>query len=256
MRNTSNKNHIRIGAKNAVALAALLALSISGTAFAQDSASSSRPSRPSRPTTELRINAESRKDMREERRDIASTSKAEAIEKARLRVESFRENRAERMSEVRAKKDAILAELKVRKDDKKQKLAADAKVRIENRMTNVYERLTRHVESITKADARISIRVNEVVASGTIAADLQNLHAAAQIALAKAKVDIEATKGIALEQLNASSTSKEALKSVVKTAEASIKAAAQAYKEVLLALKPYAPKRNATSTASASATAN
>lgn len=158
----------------------------------------------------------------------ATTSINASSSRVELRREMKKENVENRM-EVRADIQAKVGELKASiKESRTKKLDEKAKLRVETRLNNIYNMLTNRIKRLTRVDAEITKQLSLQTSTSSVL----TLHVAAQTALAKAKVDIEATKKASISELNAT-TSKAILRNLVNTAEASIKNAAEAYKELV-----------------------
>lgn len=144
------------------------------------------------------------------------------------RLEMRKENRMEARDDMREKAEELRTSIK---EARTKKLDDKAKGRVEIRLDNLYKMLTNRLDRLTRVDAEITKRL----AGKTDVVAVLALQASAQTALAKARVDIEATKSASLTELT-STTSKVVLRNLVNTAEASIKTAAEAYKKVTQAM--------------------
>ena len=92
--------------------------------------------------------------------------------------------------------------------------------------------LNNQLDRLSKADARIGEKLDSLKAKGVDVSASSAQYIVAQTALAKAKVDVEATSSLSTEQAG-TETSKETLRSLVKTATDSIRSAGAQYKEVI-----------------------
>jgi DNA repair exonuclease SbcCD ATPase subunit len=153
-----------------------------------------------------------------------------------------KEIRADILKKVQERKDELRSELKVKLATKKQKLQDAAIKRIQNRLANVYERLHERIQNLVTVDAKLTDKINALTNTGTSTANMQTLLATAKSTLEVATTDVAATKAISEDQLSASSTSKEALTALITKAQTSVKSAAEAYRKVVQALRPFFPK--------------
>lgn len=178
--------------------------------------------------TRMEMQQEMRRENKDNRMEMRASTTAGSPERMEMRKENM-DNRAEFRAEVQTKMQALRASIK---EARTKKLDGNAKARVEMKLGKIYERLMNRVDRLTKIDAeitkRLSVRTNTATAL--------SLQAAAQTALAKARVDVEATKAMSSVELNAT-TSKEVLRGLVNTAETSIKATGEAYKKVVEAMK-------------------
>jgi hypothetical protein len=165
------------------------------------------------------------------------------------RIENGKSDRPQLSEEekaaIKVKMDARKAEIKgkieARKDENKVKLEAKAKDRVKALLANVFKMLSNQIDRLSKVDKRIGEKIAALQTSGIDVTAMNTQYVIAQTALAKAKVDVEATSSISTEQAD-TETSKEALRSLVKTAEDSIKAAGAEYRKVIALMPKEAPK--------------
>lgn len=180
-------------------------------------------------TSAVRMRAEVRADIKNERMEMKKEIKDKHQEmKADLKVKVDA-----RRVELKANIDAMKTK---NKDERAKKLDEKAKARVEVRLNNIYKKLTERVSRLSQVDSEITRRLTQYATSGVSVVSVTTLQTPAQALLAKAKIDVEATKTISEAELNATTT-KETLRAVVATAEKSIKTAAESYKKVLDALK-------------------
>ncbi len=202
------------------------------------------------------INKENRASTSAAIRDIRQDRKEDLKANHASTTEALRANRASTTEAVKAKREGLLKDIKARKNDKKQKLANDARQRIEKVIGEIYAKLNTQIARLTRVDATLGAKIATLRTSGTDVTATEALYVTAQTAFAKAKVDVMATASVAHEQA-ATSTSKEILKGLAKTAETSIKTAAEAYKKVAESIRPFIKPEaevNASSTASSTTT--
>jgi hypothetical protein len=167
------------------------------------------------------------RESRDGKRTASSSAEIKTIrEEARVKVEA---RRADLKVEVQAIKASSSAARTKKLDDK-------AKLRVQNTIDAVYKRLITSVNTLTKVDGEISRRIASSTKSSSELATAVTLQTTAKDLLAKAKVDVEATKATASAEVNASTT-KEVIRALVKKSEVSIKTAAEAYKKVSAELK-------------------
>ncbi|MES2985988.1 MAG: hypothetical protein V4686_02590 [Patescibacteria group bacterium] len=165
-------------------------------------------------------------------------------ERAETRAD-IKELRTEAKAEIKEKMVEMKATLK---EAKAKKLDERAKVRVEARLNRIYTHLAKRITHLVKVDAEITKRLSTRVASSSVT----TLHMAAKTALVQAKLDVEATKASSTVALNAT-TSNAIFRSLVETAEASIKTTAEAYRKIVPALAKL-PKIQVTATTTASTT--
>ena len=148
------------------------------------------------------------------------------------RIEAQEENRAKVQAGAEARKKEILAKLKERKDEIKKKLDAKAQERVKKTLENVFKMLSNQIDRLTKVDVRISDKIKVLESSNVDVTAMSAQYLVAQTALEKAKVDVNAANSISIDQTS-TTTSKEALRALVKTAEDSIKTAGAEYRKVI-----------------------
>ena len=178
----------------------------------------------------------------------ADRMKAQAALKANMtvRVEALKENREQFKTDMEARKEAMSAKIEQQKkqmQEKRTKLQEAAKARVQEQLKTIFARFDARVASITQIDTKIATELNTRATAGadTTAATAQ--YKIAQTALEKAKADIEAAKSLAATEVSAD-TSKETLRTLVKTAEESLQAATVEYRKTIELLRP---KKTATS---------
>lgn len=202
--------------------------------------------------TIMQAGKDAAKNIREEAKDglmnRASTTKALRDNRAST-TEALKGNRASTTEAMKANREAMLKEIKVRQDalkkqieakkgEKKQKLDDQKKAVVAGALQNIFKKLIEKTAKLAVIDGRLNAKVTELRIKGTDVTTEASLLVDAKALLEKAQVDVEATRTLASQQA-ATSTSKEILKSLVNTAQASIKTAADAYKKVGENLKPY-----------------
>lgn len=174
--------------------------------------------------------------------------------------EARKDNRAKIQADLKVKLDARRVELKANmdamkvkvKDERAKKLDQKAKARVEVRLGNIYKRLSERVTNLTRVDAGVAKRLAAYTAAQVSTASVVTLQTSAQALLAKARLDVEATKTLSQSELNATTT-KETLRALVNTAETSLKTTHESYKKVLDALKAL-PKLKVQATTTATTT--
>lgn len=145
--------------------------------------------------------------------------------------------RAELTAKIKELRDSI-------KVQRHKQLEEKAQIRVVVKLDKIFDALTEKVDRLTRVDAEITKRL----AARTNTATVVSLQVTAQAALAKAKLDVEAAKEASVEEVK-TTTSKEALRVLVTTAEASVKTAAAEYKKVVEAMKDL-PKIQVTASSS------
>lgn len=244
--------------KNKITLIALLiAVALPGFTLAEEDHSSSTDHEATSSGKLVPI----RKEFRDNRQDILEASKGakkkileerkalgasstleqkknfrEAIkENNEKRVEALKENREKMKTDIEARKKELESQRKAKKDEKKLKLDQKAKERVQKTIENIFTRLNERLNKLSSVDAKIATKLSALSAAGKDTSSTTPLYTKAQTALLKAKTDVGAAKAASLDQI-ATTTSKEAFRSFVKTAEDSIKAAGKAYQDVLRAI--------------------
>jgi chromosome segregation ATPase len=150
-------------------------------------------------------------------------------------------------NDIKEKRDELKKKLETLKKEKKQKLDEKKKGVVNTALKNIFARFSERIEQLTNIDTRLGAKTTELQTKGTDVTNTIALLTSAKTALEKAKVDIEATKTLASEQTS-TSTSKEVLKSLINTADASIKSAKDSYKKVGESLRPFLEGSTSTST--------
>ena len=178
----------------------------------------------------------------------------------RLRMDSSNnpqlseKQKAEMKKKFDDRKAEILKKIEVRKGELKIKLEDKAKERVKNILTNMFKMLSNQLDRLSKADARIGEKLASLKEKGLDVSAASSQYVVAQTALAKAKVDVEATSSISIDQAS-TETSKETLHALVKTATDSIKAAGAEYRKIFPLLPKEAPKAEVETSTSASTSA-
>lgn len=195
--------------------------------------------------------------MRGERREMRQEDRKERMEVRQEARGEMKDNRAKIQADLKVKFDARRVELKANmdamkvkvKDERAKKLDEKAKDRVEMRLGNIYKRLSERVTNLTRVDAGVTKRLAAYNAAQVNVASVVALQTSAQTLLAKARLDVEATKALSQSELNATTT-KDTLRALVNTAETSLKTTHESYKKVLDALKALPKlKMQATTTA-------
>lgn len=115
----------------------------------------------------------------------------------------------------------------------KKNLDIQAQGRIRIIIEKIFNKLNAQLGKLSQVDIKISQKINSLEKEGVDMAKAKEEYVIAKTALDKANANILATRIIATEQLS-KETSKEAFRSLVKTAEESIKTAGSEYKKVML----------------------
>lgn len=168
-------------------------------------------------------------------------------------------------NEIRTKTEKRKIELRKNIAEKKEEKKEIKTVRLDNKsvvkvrkaVDSVYKKLTEKINKLYVIDSEITRRVSYITtaSSSVSASDIKALLDSQKIAkdlLTQAKVDIEATRSVAMSEIS-TSTTKEYVKTLAKTAEASIKYTAIAYRKTFLLIKDIS-KKMATSTSVTSTT--
>jgi hypothetical protein len=147
------------------------------------------------------------------------------------------EEKAEMKLKFETRKEELKKKIEVRKGELKIKLEDKAKERVKNILANMWKMLNNQLDRLSKADTRIGEKLASLKEKGLDVSKASAQYTVAQTALAKAKLDVEATSSLSSEQAE-TETSKETLRSLVKTASDSIKSAGAEYRKIF----PLMPK--------------
>ncbi len=134
--------------------------------------------------------------------------------------------------EIEARKKDMLSKLNSLKEERKMKLEAKAQEKVKKSLMKIFKNLNNQIDRLSKVDVKIGERIKALKESGADTSAQEAQYAKAQTALAKAKVDVEAANSTSTDQVNGT-TSKETLRSLVKTAEESIKIAGKEYMKII-----------------------
>jgi hypothetical protein len=134
--------------------------------------------------------------------------------------------------EIEARKKDMLSKLTSSKDEKKLKLEAKAQERVKNSLMNIFKNLNNQINRLSKVDVKIGEKIKALKETGADTSAQEAQYAKAQTALAKAKIDVEAANSASIDQTS-TTTSKEAIRSLVKVAEDSIKLAGKEYMKII-----------------------
>lgn len=244
--------------RNKILLTALL-VAISAPAFAAaEDASSTRGVPPIRKEFRddrrdiVREAREDRKDLIEDRKALGTTTRErredfrDGLREIREeKIEALKENREEMKSALEDRKKELMEKREGRKDERKTKLAEKSKEIVKKALERIFNHLNTRIEKLVSVDTKIAAKLSDLQATGVNTSTSVTLYTAAQLNLTKAKTDVEAAKVVALEQ-TATSTSKEVIRSLVKTAEDSIKTAGESYRAVLKDIKVISPTASTT----------
>ncbi len=174
---------------------------------------------------------------------------------AKVRAELSTEQREKMRANAEARKEEIKAKIAERKGEIKMKLEAKAKERVKMTLATIFKRLNAQLDKLVKLDVRVGEKITALKTGGMDTTAMSSQYVIAQTALAKAKVDVEATSSISTDQAN-TETSKETLRSLVKTAEDSIKAAGAEYRKVIELMPNASVNAKVETKADSSATVN
>lgn len=185
----------------------------------------------------------------------ASTTEALKANRASTTA-ALKANREAMIKDIQARRDVLKKQIDAKKGEKKQKLDAKKKVIVEGALQNIFRKLLEKVSKLVSIDNRLNGKIAELRAQGIDTTTATSLLFTAKASLEKAQIDVEATRALASEQAS-TSTTKEILKSLINTAETSIKSSADAYKKVGENLRPYLEgSMNASVNASVSASSS
>ena len=150
---------------------------------------------------------------------------------------------------IEARKAELEKKIIAKKDEIKKKLESKAQERIKKLLDNIYGKLNNKIEKLSEIDAKILAKINTAEVNGVNIAAAKAQYTVAKAALDKAIVDLSATKTASIDQ-TAIQTSKDTLRSLVKTAEDSIKAAGAEYRKIIPLITPATDTKVETETSS------
>ncbi len=142
------------------------------------------------------------------------------------------EEKAKIQAEIEARKSEILKKITAIKAEVKVRLEANAQERVKKLLANIFNMLSNQINRLMRADERIGEKIDDFKLKGVDVTLAVAQYTKAQTALAKAKIDVQATNSLSIDQTSIA-TSKDTLRSLVRTAEESIKAAGREYMKVL-----------------------
>jgi hypothetical protein len=179
-------------------------------------------------------------------------------------TEAMRDNRASTTASIQANREALMKNIQDRRDtlkkqidakkgEKKQRLDDKKRNTVNTALQTIFSKLSAKISRLTSIDNRLNSKIAELRTKNVDVTEAASLLATAKVSLAKAQVDVQATRSVAIDQA-ATSTSKAILQGLITTAETSITASAEAYKKVAQSLKEYLvpPTADASMTVSAS----
>ena len=173
-----------------------------------------------------------RSDVRELRKDTKDALAANR----KMKVEALKENQVKMKAAIDARKRAINAKLLAEQKGKPGvKLQLEAKQKVKAQLGNIFNRLEQHLTKAVEIDAKVAARINTLETEGVNVDAAATQLIKAQAALEKAKADVSAAKALAGEKTATTTptVSKEAIYSLVNTADMSIKAALVEYRKTV-----------------------
>lgn len=188
-------------------------------------------------TTSALLRAQQFTANAERKENRASTTSALKENRAAA-ITAFKANRTELKNDIQEKRDELKKKIEARKNEKKQRLDEKKRENVVKALENIFKRLDGNVEKVVTIDGRLTTKINELQVAGTDVSDATALITSAKEALSKAQIDIAAAQALANEQA-ATSTSKEILKSLINTAEESVKSAVSSYRKVAEGIQQY-----------------
>lgn len=181
---------------------------------------------------------EAREEIRDERSKAraevrSTTTSAEKVKEIQERVKADIESKkAELKAEVQKIKNANKAIQVKRLDDK-------AQGRIARELGIISNKLNQRISRLSRVDSEITRKLNALALFSTTSAEaIASLRASQKVSadlLLKARVDLDAARTTILAETS-TTTSKEVLRSLVKTVEASIATAAESYRKLFSAV--------------------
>ena len=112
------------------------------------------------------------------------------------------------------------------------KLSSDTQDKIRVILDKIFNKMNTQIGTLSQVDTKINTNINSLNKEGVNVASAKAQYIIARAALDKATADVLAARTIASEQLSVG-TSKEAIRSLVKTAEDSIKNAGSEYMKII-----------------------
>lgn len=189
----------------------------------------------------IKNSLESRKAIINNAKDIIN-KKIEDIKTIRdATIADLKANIEQRVAALKTNIEARKAEFEkkitAKKDEIKTKLATKAQERIKKLLDNIYGKLDKKIEKLGEVDAKILAKINTAEVNGVNITAIKAQYTIAKAALDKAIVDVSAAKTASINQTTIQ-TSKDALRSLVKIAEDSIKAAGAEYRKIIPLIMP------------------
>ncbi len=164
---------------------------------------------------------------------VMATSTADRIKAFQDEMRTRVENRKSELRKNLAQKNGVA-----------KKLDTQAATRVRTNLVAIYGKLSQKINRLSRIDSEITRKISAVAvissstaSSSAFVASLNESQKKAKALLSQARIDLESTRVVALSEI-ATSTTKETIRSLVSTAETSIKVAAEAYRKILTTIKP------------------
>lgn len=207
---------------------------------------------------EVRTQVKELRDQALEQMKENRTNAKEELQTIRAtKVEALKENREKFQTDLEVRKKEIQAQVAEQKkvtQEKRVKLQEEAKAKVQDRLKTIFTRFENTLQEIAKTDAKIVTRINTLTQNGGDTGAVSVQLKTAQGALEKAKSDVAAAKAVATSETN-TTTNQETLKSLVKTAEDSIKLAGGEYRKTINLLRMVTPVTTSAGTTEGSSSA-
>jgi hypothetical protein len=194
---------------------------------------------------------DARKEGREDIMDSRKEQREDMMKNREGRVEALRENNEAFKKLMETRKEELAKKFAPKKGEKKVKLKDENKEKIRIALENIFKHLTAQLTNLVAFDKRVAEKINARKTAGVDVTAAAAQYTVAQTALEKAKTDVAAAQALSIDQAVASSTSKTALRGLVKVAEDSLKAAGGEYRKIIPLLgtsTPMIPPVNGTTT--------
>lgn len=161
------------------------------------------------------------------------------------RIKAFQDEMRTRVENRKSELRKNIATSKVtQKNSIAQKLDAQAATRVRANLISIYGKLSQKINRLSRIDSEITRKISAVgvissstASSSAFVASLNESQKKAKTLLSQARIDLESTRVVVLSEI-ATSTTKDTVRSLVYTAETSIKVAAEAYRNILTTIKP------------------
>ena len=166
--------------------------------------------------------------------EIPTTKNIHPEDKAKLEelTAKLKQETAAFKNNMETSKAEINKNIEATKDVAKTKLAAKSQEKVKSLLDGIYSKLNEKFIKLSQVNLIIESKIKDAEKNGVDVSEAKNQYQIAKTALDKASADIFTTKSTLINQITVE-TSKETIRAMVKTAEDSIKKAADEYKKIL-----------------------